>query len=148
MTAKKDPEDVDAVLFLPPDFGQQVERGGLEAVELEDMLLTRQPEELFAAEDEADWQAWVDFFTRTREPDGRQKGVVEIQPMIETAQEYQKAQDELRHLERWLERLQQDHPVPAKGLTKAGIRKMIARLHEELAVYEGSQEVKQSETSP
>jgi hypothetical protein len=26
---------------------------------------------------------------------------------------------------------------PAKGLTKAGVRKMIARLHEELAVYEG-----------
>ena len=40
------------------------------------------------------------------------------------------------------QRLQLDHPVPAKGLTKAGIRKMIARLHEELAVYEGSQEVK------
>ena len=26
-----------------------------------------------------------------------------------------------------------------KGLTKAGIRKTIARLHEELAAYEGSQ---------
>jgi hypothetical protein len=47
----------------------------------------------------------------------------------------------------WLQRLQQDFPVPAKGLTKAGIRKMIARLHEELAVYEGSREVHQPETS-
>ena len=28
-------------------------------------------------------------------------------------------------------------------LTKAGIRKMIARLHEELAVYEGGQELQQ-----
>jgi hypothetical protein len=52
-----------------------------------------------------------------------------------------------RNPERWLERLQQHHPVPAKGLTKAGIRKMIARLHEELAVYEGGQEIKQPETS-
>jgi hypothetical protein len=66
--------------------------------------------------------------------------------MIETADEYQKAQEELRHLEGWLQRLQQEHPVPAKGLTKAGIRKLIARLHEELAVYEGSQEVKREGT--
>lgn len=62
--------------------------------------------------------------------------------MISNAQEYEKAQEELRHLEDWLARLQREHPVPDKGLTKAGIRKMIARLHEELAVYEGSQEVK------
>jgi hypothetical protein len=62
--------------------------------------------------------------------------------MISNAQEYQKAKEELRHLEDWLARLQRDHPVPEKGLTKAGIRKMIARLHEELAVYEGSEHVK------
>jgi hypothetical protein len=67
--------------------------------------------------------------------------------MIETSEQYQKAQEELRHLESWLERLQHDHPVPAKGLTKAGVRKLIARLHEELAVYEGGQEIKQPETS-
>ena len=48
------------------------------AVELEEMLLTRRPEEIFAAEDETDWEAWVDFFSRTREPDGRRKGLVEI----------------------------------------------------------------------
>jgi hypothetical protein len=46
-----------------------------------------------------------------------------------------------------LQRFQKDHPVPAKGLTKAGIREMIARWHEELAVYEGGREVKQPETS-
>jgi hypothetical protein len=39
--------------------------------------------------------------------------------MIETTEQYQKAQEELRHLEGWLQRLQKDHPVPAKGLTKA-----------------------------
>ena len=68
--------------------------------------------------------------------------------MIQTTEEYQKTQEELRHLEGWLAQLQRDHPVPARGLTKAGIRKMIARLHEELAVYEGSQEVGQPDTSP
>jgi hypothetical protein len=66
--------------------------------------------------------------------------------MITTAEEYQKALDELRQLEERLSRLQQSSPLGAKGFTKAGIRKMIARLHEELAVYKGSQEV--HETDP
>ena len=61
--------------------------------------------------------------------------------MISNAQEYDKAQEELRHLEGWLIRLQRDNPAPTKGLTKAGIRKMISRLHEELAEFEGTQEV-------
>ncbi|MCX7421548.1 MAG: hypothetical protein NT013_18655 [Planctomycetia bacterium] len=61
--------------------------------------------------------------------------------MISNAQEYDKAQEELRHLEDWLALLQRDNPVPTKGLTKAGIRKMISRLHEELAEFEGTQEV-------
>lgn len=65
--------------------------------------------------------------------------------MIATAVEYQKAQDEIRSLEERLERLQQTHPIGSKGFTKAGIRKMIARLHEELAVYEGSEESRRSE---
>jgi len=42
------------------------------------MLLTRRPEELFAAEDETDWQEWVVFFSQTRETDRRHKGLVEI----------------------------------------------------------------------
>lgn len=42
------------------------------------MLLTRQSEEIFAAEDETDWGDWVEFFGRTREADGRRKGLVEI----------------------------------------------------------------------
>ena len=62
--------------------------------------------------------------------------------MISSVQEYEAAQEELNHLEQWLSRLQQEHPAPSHGLSKAGIRKMIARLHEELAIYEGSQEVK------
>ncbi len=61
--------------------------------------------------------------------------------MIANAQEYEKAQAELRHMEGWLARLQQEHPAPSKGLTKAGVRKMISRLHEELAEFEGAQEV-------
>jgi len=42
-----------------------------------------------------------------------------------------------------LEKFQQSHAIGSKGFTKAGIRKMIARLHEELAVYEGSEEARQ-----
>ena len=78
VTAKPDPGDVDAVLWLPADFGERIARGQAEAMELEDMLLTRRPEELFAAEDDRDWDDWLEFFTRTREPDGRRKGVLEI----------------------------------------------------------------------
>ena len=62
--------------------------------------------------------------------------------MIANASEYQKAQEDLRVLEQRLERLQRDHPIGFKGFTKAGIRKMIARLHEELAMYEGSEEAR------
>lgn len=65
--------------------------------------------------------------------------------MIATVVEYQKAEEELRVLEERLARLQRAHPVGSKGFTKAGIRKMIARLHEELAVYEGSEEARQPE---
>jgi hypothetical protein len=65
--------------------------------------------------------------------------------MIVSGVEYQKAQEELRSLEARLARLQEEHPAGSKGFTKAGIRKMIARLHEEIAVYEGSEEARQVE---
>lgn len=63
--------------------------------------------------------------------------------MITNSVEYEKAEEELRQLEQRLQRLQADHPLGVKGFTKAGIRKMIARLHEELALYEGSEEARQ-----
>lgn len=62
--------------------------------------------------------------------------------MISNPSEYEKAQEEIRILEQRLDRLQQAHPIGSKGFTKAGIRKMIARLQEELAVYEGSHEAR------
>jgi hypothetical protein len=62
--------------------------------------------------------------------------------MINTPDEYEKAQIELRDLTDRLARLQQTNPGGSKGFTKAGVRKMIARLHEELAVYEGSEEIR------
>ncbi|MCL4191927.1 MAG: hypothetical protein KJZ87_09285 [Thermoguttaceae bacterium] len=67
--------------------------------------------------------------------------------MIANSTEYHKAQEEIRSLEERLERLQQTHPIGSKGFTKAGIRKMIARLHEDLAVYEGSEEARRSNSS-
>lgn len=66
--------------------------------------------------------------------------------MIANTTDYQKAQEELHDLEQRLERVQQTHPIGSKGFTKAGIRKMIARLHEELAVYEGSEEARQPDS--
>jgi hypothetical protein len=79
VTEKREPNDVDAVVLLPADFQRRVERGVEPALELEQMLLTRHPEEIFAAEDDGDWKEWVEFFGRTRERDGRRKAVVEVQ---------------------------------------------------------------------
>lgn len=64
--------------------------------------------------------------------------------MIATLTEYEKAQEELRSLEERLDRLQKTNPVGSKGFTKAGIRKLIARIQEELALFEGSEEARQS----
>ena len=67
--------------------------------------------------------------------------------MISSTTDYEKAREELRSLEERLERLEQAHPVGSKGFTKAGIRKLIARLHEELALYEGSEEARQGSSN-
>jgi hypothetical protein len=79
VTAKEEPNDIDAVVLLAPDFENQVSKGVDTALELEEMLLTRRPEEIFAAEDTRDWDDWVEFFGRTREADGRRKGLLEIE---------------------------------------------------------------------
>lgn len=79
VTAKESPHDIDAVVFLPAEFSDLLERQDESALELEQMLLLRHPEEIFAAEDEGDWDEWVEFFGRTRESDGRRKGLVEVQ---------------------------------------------------------------------
>jgi len=79
VTAKEYPKDVDAVVWLAVDFEEQVLEGSDAAAELEDMLLTRRPEEIFAAEDSHDWDEWVEFFGRTREADGSRKGLVEVE---------------------------------------------------------------------
>jgi hypothetical protein len=56
-----------------------VSRGEIAALELDMMLTTRQPEEIFAAEDRRDWDDWIQFFGRTREADNRKNGLVEVQ---------------------------------------------------------------------
>ena len=78
VTAKPDPEDVDAVMLVPASFSEQVEQGDEAALELEEMFLTRHPEEFLPAENEAVWRGWCEFFSRTRESDRRRKGLVEM----------------------------------------------------------------------
>jgi hypothetical protein len=78
VTVKEEPHDIDSVILLPPDFLQQLAREYAPALELEEMVLTRRPEEIFAAEDETDWEEWVAFFSQTRELDRRRKGLLEI----------------------------------------------------------------------
>jgi hypothetical protein len=58
--------------------------------------------------------------------------------MITTISEYEIACRQLDELEAKLEKLQSKHSGGEKGYTKAGVRKLIAKLHEELAIYEAS----------
>jgi len=78
VTAVPDPADVDAVVWLDDDFSTRISRGETAAVELEMMLLTRQPEEIYGAGNQRDWDDWVQYVSQTREADGRRKGLVEI----------------------------------------------------------------------
>jgi hypothetical protein len=78
VTAKEEPGDVDAVVLLPDDFREQLLAGNPKAVELHDMFRSREPKELFAAEDEEDWWGWYCFFSKTREMNRRCKGLIEV----------------------------------------------------------------------
>jgi hypothetical protein len=78
VTSREKPGDVDAVVLLPNDFRDQIQAGNSEAMELRDMIRTREPKELFAAEDDEDWWGWFSFFSRTREASGRCKGLIEV----------------------------------------------------------------------
>ncbi len=62
--------------------------------------------------------------------------------MISSQTEYQKVREELQDLTSWLSRLEEEKATARKGLTTASIRKMIARLQEELAEYEAARELR------
>lgn len=56
--------------------------------------------------------------------------------MISSDSEYQKAREELEQLTAWLARLEKKEVAKRKGLTAASVRRMIARVHDEIAQYE------------
>jgi len=62
--------------------------------------------------------------------------------VITNAAEYEKAHSDLRILEQRIADLEREHPVGEKGFTKAGVRKMIAKINEELAVFESRAEAR------
>ena len=62
--------------------------------------------------------------------------------MISNAADYDKAHCDLRVLEQRIADLEREYPLGQKGFTKAGVRKMIARINEELAAYESQQEAR------
>ena len=54
--------------------------------------------------------------------------------MITNTVDHAQAEQELRELQKRQEWLQESYPIDSKGFAKAGIRKMVARLHKELAL--------------
>ena len=62
--------------------------------------------------------------------------------MISNAVEYEKAHLDLRILEQRIADLEREHPIGEKGFTKAGVRKMIAKINEDLASFESREETR------
>jgi hypothetical protein len=77
VTSSPSPNDVDAVVWLGADFSDLVAAGNAAACELAGILLDHSDSHLFAAGNHRDWHDWVDFFSRTRDPNVR-KGLVEL----------------------------------------------------------------------
>ena len=103
VTDKEGPQDIDTVILLPQDFYQQIEQEYEPTLELEEMLLTRRPEETFAAEDETDWLDGLRFSVRRVNPTVVER-ISGDTIMIINVEQYQKAQEELRQLEDRLHR--------------------------------------------
>lgn len=78
VTEKDSPNDVDAVMLLPMDFQQRIQRSDPVAWEIEHCVRYKTPAELFAAYSEERWNSFVEFFSRTRGPSGVRKGLVEV----------------------------------------------------------------------
>jgi hypothetical protein len=58
--------------------------------------------------------------------------------LISSKIEYEKALEEVEHLTQWLARLEREKAAARKTLTTSSIRRMLARLQEELAEYEAA----------
>ena len=79
VTAKCDPGDADVVIWLPADIEDQLERNREDAITLDGIISVWNEVDLFGVVDAAGWNDWVAFFGRTREADGRGKGLVEVE---------------------------------------------------------------------
>jgi hypothetical protein len=62
--------------------------------------------------------------------------------LIYNSDEYEKAHSDLRILEQRIADLEREHPIGEKGFTKAGVRKMIAKINEDLAAFESREEAR------
>ena len=56
--------------------------------------------------------------------------------MIQNDQERKIVEGQLRELERRLEKVQERQPYPNQKYSRASLKKMISRLHEELEAYQ------------
>lgn len=141
VTSKEQPNDVDAACLLPDDFDEQRRRGKVEAVLIYSMLATQYPQEIYAAFDEADWNGWVVFFSRTRGGGEVRKGVCGGDPVIDQIENdatLSIVQEQVVDLKEWRDRVLHDSTKDAFKihLVVAGIEKKIAHLEREIDEYE------------
>ena len=65
----------------------------------------------------------------------KQHNVTENRAMISNTAECHKAHEDLKILEQRIAALEREHPGDGKAFTKAGVRKMIAKINEELTAF-------------
>jgi hypothetical protein len=78
ITAKPEPGDVDVVIWLGSKYLELLKLLDKEALRLEEILDTREPEEAFSVFEEIDWNDWINFFSLVREYPNKSKGLVEV----------------------------------------------------------------------
>ena len=109
VTAKPDPDDVDAVMLVPASFPEQAQQGVEAALEFFDATA--------GGAVPGRERSRVAGMVRVLQPHPRARqasqGTSGDCLMISSAQEYEAAKEELSHLEDWLSRLQREHQPPA-----------------------------------
>jgi hypothetical protein len=78
ITSKPEPGDVDVVIWLDEKYIELLKLASSEALRMEEVLDTREPQEVFAVYEELDWKAWLDFFSVIRQHSDKRKGLVEV----------------------------------------------------------------------
>ncbi len=78
VTAKTEPNDVDVVVWIGAKYLDLLANDDGEAILLEQMADSGEPQEVFLVDSEQKWNGWLEFFSQVCEHTNKQKGLVEV----------------------------------------------------------------------